>query len=1351
MTVTDLRPIDTTPTSKLRGPDNRWRPTRAGLLNVWQYEDETFQFEKGRFVLYGPNGSGKTMALELLFPYLLDANAQPARLSTAGGNERGGLWSRVSGYEEINGKVGYLWAEFRRDTGTGPEYFTCGTRLETRSSGGRQSWFTTDRRIGDDLSLFDTNRIPLTVAALRERLEGHGKVWGDDVRGYKTAVRTTIYASFSEDRYQALLDGLLAVRKQSITDGLTDKRLNELLTEGLPALDAHELDQVARGFEQLDSRRATIEDLELAVKATDALDRRVVTYARGALRASAAIVSAAETRHDRVTKERNANEIALNEAEASISNAKHRSGQLVDSERELKGKDLAIRASAQYRSIDELDARRQTAERSEATARREAGHADRTEKAAAKAEQEAASDQTEVERTAGVAAETARGLAVDAKRAALDITVGDDLAKAAIAYQYAVDLKEKAIDEVRSKLTAVNLATQHRTYTDNARNDAARALTDAQQAQRTATTTATKANEAWVDHVRTWRDGLTELIVELVELAEITAVVDLGGFRDLAATAREQAARTLGREIDALEGRRRDLVATKTELETERDGLEHGGAVLQPSVPPWRQPRDSARAGAPLWAVVDVVDPDGDLAGLEAALHAAGVLDLFVAAADKTPAVGDTTSRTAAPADGPSLADVLRVDTEAAIAADIDPDRVTDVLRAISLSDTGTPTLAVTENGTFAYGPVAGTGATEPARYIGATARERARQARVAELTAEIDDLDGQIAELKEETQALEGRVKLADAEHRAAPSGNQVREARRALDRASDRVDVAQGAADKAEEAYQAAEDAVRQAIVALNRASSQYGLSTEERELNRLAANLRTIHRTAGNLAAEAVAVTGAERAAKRSAAAAAERRNEADAQAAVSLEAAGNAREDTAAYEQLHRTVGAGAKEAEAALDKVTKQLKKLTAERQELQGELERLNKAQGIAEEALKTSEREAAEAESARDTAGAAFRALAVNGLPNDGRIDLGDEALTNVSSILRAARLVNRAVPEEPDANRLASQLLQLDDERHKAQTELAAQAEIGLTQIEGTGEQLPVSRAFATVEGVDMTISDLAKRFANDLDRARRELEAKETELFEQTLTGSLRAHLASRLRAAQGLVDGMNDLLATIRTASGGVAVSLRWEVSDQVDDQDTLTKIKNLLLQDHHTDTERSTLFEFLARRIDLVRSDDRAAGSWKDALEQLFDYRRWHRFRLMVRHDRFGDRPVAFSSRNVSLSAGEKSLVLSLPLFAAIASHYMPRDSEGDAPACPRLVLLDEVFPKNDRPNKRQILRLLTDLDLDCVLTSDKDMCDYDTVDGIAIAVIAKDGDASFATRLVWNGTETVPEPPSIEP
>lgn len=1349
MSVTDLHSIDTALASRLRGPDARWQPTRAGLLNVWQYEEETFQFEKGRLVLYGPNGCGKTMALELLFPYLLDANANPARLSTAGGNERGGLWSRVSGYAEVNGKVGYLWAEFRRHTNDGPEYFTCGTRLETRSSGGRQSWFTTIRRVGDDLSLVDAQRVPLTVPALRERLEGHGKVWGDDIRGYKAAIRTTLYPGFSEDRYQALIDGLLAVRKQSITDGLTDRRLDELLTDGLPALDSHELDQVARGFEQLDSRRATIEDLELAVRATEAFNRRVVAYTRGAMRAASGLVSAAETRHDKVTKERNANELTLNAAVEDIKKARRRAEQLGGRERDLRGQDTAIRASAQYKSIDELAARKQTANRSTETAEREAAHAERISGSAAAGEATAEADQTEAQAAVAAASETARALAVGARRAALDVTIGDDLAKAASAYQNAVETKESAIGEVRSKITATSLATQRRTDADTARSKTADALANWQKTQRDAAEGAIKAGETWVAEVRSWREELTELEVDAVELANATAEVDLDGFRDLAATALQHATRALTRDLDAVARQRKDLQATESELADEREALERGAAVLEPTVPPWRQRRDPQHPGAPLWRLVDVVSPDVDLDGLEASLHAAGVLDVFVTVDSEEPAAGDTTARTVEIADGPNLSDVLRVDPEAAAAAGVDPDRVTCVLRAVALTDSGTPALSVTQDGRFAYGPVAGAGPAEQARYIGATARERARRSRIAELTEAIDELVQQIAGLVDQNLSLEGRVKLAESERRAAPSGGPVREARKRLDRASDRVEDAQGDVDRAEDAYNLAGDAVREALFALDRASSEYGLPTEERELNRLSVNLKTLGRQAGNLATLAALAASAMRAAQRSEEAAAGRRHEADEQAKVARSAAGNAREDNAAYEQLHKSVGTGAQKAEADLGKVTAKLESLKAERERLHQELEALSRAHGIAEQALETSEREAEEAEAARDLAGGAFRSFVDAGIAADAGIELGEETLTNVTSVLRTARLVNRAVPDEPDASRLSTLLLQLDDERHSAQISLAAQAEIGLSQIEGTGDQLPVSRPFATVEGVEMTVAELVERFRTDLDRACRELEASETELFEQTLTGSLRAHLSSRLRAAQGLVDGMNDLLATIRTASGGVAVSLRWEVSDGVEDQDTLAKIKALLLQDHHTDDERATLFEFLKRRIDLVRSDDRAAGSWRDSLEQLFDYRRWHRFRLMVRHDRFGDRAVAFSSRKVSLSAGEKSLVLSLPLFAAIASHYMPRDSDGDAPGCPRLLLLDEVFPKNDRPNKRQILRLLTDLDLDCVLTSDKDMCDYDTVDGIAIAVIAKDGNASFATRLVWNGVETIPEPASI--
>ena len=75
---------------------NRWTPTRAGLVALWRYTDETFTFHKGRLLLRGPNGSGKSMALELLLPFLLDGDASPLSPDVVG-QISGGLYDRVMG------------------------------------------------------------------------------------------------------------------------------------------------------------------------------------------------------------------------------------------------------------------------------------------------------------------------------------------------------------------------------------------------------------------------------------------------------------------------------------------------------------------------------------------------------------------------------------------------------------------------------------------------------------------------------------------------------------------------------------------------------------------------------------------------------------------------------------------------------------------------------------------------------------------------------------------------------------------------------------------------------------------------------------------------------------------------------------------------------------------------------------------------------------------------------------------------------------------------------------------------------------------------------------------------------
>ncbi|GAA2152093.1 hypothetical protein GCM10009760_48270 [Kitasatospora kazusensis] len=143
MTVTQLPPGPALPTAAAR-----WLPARAGILNVWRYYDETFTFHQGRLLLRGQNGTGKSKALEVLLPFLLDASLRPNRLSTFGGSERTMHWNLMGEGTSGKTRVGYVWLEFVRGDG-GPVRFTCGARLQAsvHTTGVTVDYFTTGARI----------------------------------------------------------------------------------------------------------------------------------------------------------------------------------------------------------------------------------------------------------------------------------------------------------------------------------------------------------------------------------------------------------------------------------------------------------------------------------------------------------------------------------------------------------------------------------------------------------------------------------------------------------------------------------------------------------------------------------------------------------------------------------------------------------------------------------------------------------------------------------------------------------------------------------------------------------------------------------------------------------------------------------------------------------------------------------------------------------------------------------------------------------------------------------------------------------------------------------------------------
>ena len=110
----------------------RWVMNRAGIVNVWQYDRAEFRFAGGRALLRGKNGAGKSKALEVLLPFLLDGDT---RTIDASGRDRTTVGWLMSDGRDPGNHVGYVWLELRFTDEDGVDRFcTLGAGLKSSSS-----------------------------------------------------------------------------------------------------------------------------------------------------------------------------------------------------------------------------------------------------------------------------------------------------------------------------------------------------------------------------------------------------------------------------------------------------------------------------------------------------------------------------------------------------------------------------------------------------------------------------------------------------------------------------------------------------------------------------------------------------------------------------------------------------------------------------------------------------------------------------------------------------------------------------------------------------------------------------------------------------------------------------------------------------------------------------------------------------------------------------------------------------------------------------------------------------------------------------------------------------------------
>ena len=258
-----------------------------------------------------------------------------------------------------------------------------------------------------------------------------------------------------------------------------------------------------------------------------------------------------------------------------------------------------------------------------------------------------------------------------------------------------------------------------------------------------------------------------------------------------------------------------------------------------------------------------------------------------------------------------------------------------------------------------------------------------------------------------------------------------------------------------------------------------------------------------------------------------------------------------------------------------------------------------------------------------------------------------------------------------------------------------------------------------------------------AEEIGQRRELLTANERKLLENHLQAEVASKIQQMLQDAERHVAEINAELDK-RPTSTGVRFRLVWEALAEGSDGAPvgLEAARKRLLNtstDAWSGDDRRVVGDMLQSRIaaERMRADSEGGGSLLETLSRALDYRRWHRFRV----ERWQDG----SWRRLSgpASSGERALGLTVPLFAAVASHY----SHGGYHDAPRLVLLDEAFAGIDREARAHCMALIREFDLDFVMTSESEWGCYAELPGVSIChLLRREGiDAVHVSRWTWDG------------
>ncbi|MFE9993000.1 TIGR02680 family protein [Streptomyces sp. NPDC005381] len=1380
-------------------PEARFKPTRAGVIGLWDYIDEEFVFADGRLVLRGHNGSGKTKALEVLFPLVLDGVLDARRLDPFSGEERT-MKSNLL-YKKQESAYGYVWMEFARTAPDGKviEAVTAGIgmRVTKAMPSPARFYFVTDGRMGLDFGLLDDASRPLRGKAL-EKLLGEDATY-ETAEAYRDAIDDRLFG-LGRERYSQLINLLLQLRRPLLAKDLDPVKVSDTLTAGLRPVDEDLIKQAARDFENLAEIQALLNALVGADTAVQNFLREYTSYLQVHAR-------------DRVDQVKERTQATADECAKILQAAEERrtaDGQLAEARQrrdtgERQRKEIGTRlatlrnhdAVTQQKDLDELRDRvrdeNQGIKDSDRLLNGAWGHL-----ATLKGEAEKVGERCE--KLNAAASRHTRDLLDAARRSG--ILLEEDALNFDAAFQTHVvgytTARETELEDVRHHLTAVEQAMEGQGREQKRVDIAAAELTETEQKSAAAADQLSQARaEAAQD--------LDQVVARWTGDGEVAVLcpADRAPLLAALAAAGEPAATPLSEVFRSLTDQRRTAALTRVETlkrkyddisdalhktRSERDRV----AAEEDEAPPLSDLRPAnreGRPGAPLWQLVRFADhiPDDHAAAVEGALYAAGLLTAWLhpdseatdqALRDK---VADAYLRplpvTQRPT-GSTLADVLVVEDQ----EHVSPEGVQAVLASIGVADEA-PTAdrdidtdsapCITVGSHFSLGVQVGAHPKEQPEYIGATARAARRGERLSRLDGAITVLEAQLTDAEVQRQDAQEVFDGFDRARCQLPSTQMIDEAARDVAVIAGNLAGARRRLEKARKDLDGAVARAHEKKRLLRQAATAARLPTTREELKGVAQAVTDFGAAGKELAVCRQQIDEAEKDL-------AGRKEIIEGQAQTYAEEAEQLQTRKDAFAVLEERLRTRQETLEAPLREILQKIKVAEGQLAEaekvhrhavkdVEEQRDRLMKAKNTLEfvgDVLTTAVREQVrttltlEPYARPDLLGLLDTVVDTVWVPREvwpsaeetvrRLMDMLTAHDTSVTGIEAARSAVPATVISLVDALDEATQGRRITESLLKTATTKISTA---ITTLEGALLGSEQGYLFEWEQAGDIIlarvtdsegpapVADFGRRLAEQLADQRVLLEDKERTVLEDGLLTGLVEQIHSRTTAARDLVRNM-DADTRARPMSSGTTVGIHWVASDSLTDSQ---KAVSKLLEKNASGLAPASLAELRSHLRSQIRTKAAAdkKQSYQHVIAEVLDYRSWRKFELRLFRPGMSEEErkkgeVLTKAKHSVMSGGEKSASIHLPLFAAAHAQY-----SSAYPTCPRLIALDEAFAGIDEKYRPDLLALTAKFDLDLFMTGYDLWITYPDVPQISHYDMKHD-EASHtvsAMLLVWDGEQ----------